>query len=150
MSDYDILQSYMVFGGIPYYLRYYQKVLSFSANVDSILFGKKPRFADEFNRLFAAIFNNPEDCKKIVRVLSKRHFGFTREEISRETGIFYGGGLSNMLSALTESDFVVRYTPLGIGIEYYKLIDNFCLLWLKYVDLLIIRADDVVNLCEMK
>lgn len=134
MSDYDILQSYMVFGGIPYYLRYYQKGQSFAANVDSILFGRKPRLADEFNRLFAAIFNNPEDCKRVVRVLSGRHSGYTREEISRETGIPYGGGLSNILSALMESDFIVRYTPYGMSVEYYKLIDNFCLFWLKYVE----------------
>lgn len=51
MSQYDILQSYMVFGGIPYYMGYFQKGLSFEQNADKILFGNRPRLKDEFNRL---------------------------------------------------------------------------------------------------
>lgn len=135
MSQYDILQSYMVFGGIPYYISYFQKGLSFEQNVDKILFGSKPRLRDEFNRLFAAIFNNPEESKKVVRLLATRHAGFTREEISNATGIPLGGGLTNTLAALVESDFIKRYHPYGKAksVECYKLMDNFCLFWLKYV-----------------
>lgn len=135
MSRYDIVQSYMVFGGIPYYLSQFQKGLSFERNTDRILFGRNPRLKDEFNRLFNAIFGNPEDCKKIIRLLSKRHGGFTRDEIAKETGLSSGGGLTDTLTALTESDFVFRYTPYGKGNgEHYKLVDNFCLFWLKYVE----------------
>ena len=136
MSRYDILQSYMVFGGIPYYLSYFQKGLSFEQNTDRILFGNKPRLRDEFNRLFAAIFSKPEDSKKVVRLLASRHAGFTRDEISEATGLALGGGLSNVLSALVESDFIIRYHPYGKpkAVECYKLTDNFCLFWLKYVE----------------
>ena len=62
MSRYDILQTYMVFGGLPYYLSYFRKGYSFEKNTDMILFGAKPRLNDEFNRLFNAIFTNAEDC----------------------------------------------------------------------------------------
>lgn len=136
MSRYDIVQSYMVFGGIPYYLSYFKKGKSFEGNTDDILFGKNPRLKDEFNRLFNAIFSNPVDCKKIVRLLAKRHSGFTREEIASETGLPLGGGLSDTLATLSESDFILRYTPYGKpgNVEHYKLIDNFCLFWLKYVE----------------
>ena len=136
MSQYDILQSYMVFGGIPYYISYFQKGLSFEQNVDNILFGSKPRLRDEFNRLFAAIFSHPDDSKKIVRLLATRHAGFTREEISKGTGLPLGGGLSTTLAALAESDFITGYTPYGMpkSTVCYKLMDNFCLFWLKYVE----------------
>ena len=135
LSRYDIVQSHMVFGGIPYYLSYFRKGYSFEQNTDMILFGSKPRLKDEFNRLFRAIFTNAEDCKKIIRRLSKRNYGFTREEIASATGLPLGGGLSDTLTALAESDFIVRYSPYGKGTgEYYKLIDNFCLFWLKYVE----------------
>ena len=136
LSRYDIVQSYMVFGGIPYYMSHFQKGLSLEGNIDRILFGRSPKLKDEFNRLFDAIFGNPEDCKKIVRLLATRHSGFTREEIAKATGIPLGGGLSDTLSALTESDFVLRYVPYGKpgNAEHYKLIDNFCLFWLKYVE----------------
>ncbi|MCQ2265007.1 MAG: ATP-binding protein [Bacteroidales bacterium] len=135
LSRYDIVQSYMVFGGIPYYLSYFCKGYSFEKNTDMILFGDKPRLKDEFNRLFRAIFNNAEDCKKVIRFLVSRNYGFTREEIALATGLPLGGGLSNTLTALAESDFIMRYRPYGKGTgEYYKVTDNFCLFWLKYVE----------------
>lgn len=135
LSRYDIVQSHMVFGGIPYYLSYFRTGYSFEKNTDMILFGSKPRLKDEFNRLFKAIFVNAEDCKKIIRHLATRNYGYTREEIATTTGLPFGGGLSDTLAALVESDFMMRYTPYGKGAgEYYKLIDNFCLFWLKYVE----------------
>jgi hypothetical protein len=136
MSRYDIVQSHMIFGGIPYYLSYFQKGLSFEQNVDKILFGAKPRLNDEFNRLFNAIFTNADDCKKIIRLLATKHSGFTREEISKDTGLPFGGGLTNTLAALAESDFVQKYSQYGNSKKtvHYKLIDNFSLFWLKYVE----------------
>ncbi|MBQ8573451.1 MAG: ATP-binding protein, partial [Bacteroidales bacterium] len=136
LSRYDVVQSHMIFGGIPYYLSYFEKGLSFERNVDKILFGPHPRLKDEFNRLFNAIFTNAADCKKIIRLLAKKHTGYTREEISEAVGLPLGGGLSDTLKGLEESDFIVRYNPYGMpkNVEKYKLIDNFCLFWLKYVE----------------
>ena len=136
LSRYDIAQAYMVFGGIPYYLSYFRKGLSFEKNVDKILFGRSPRLKEEFNRLFSAIFRNADDCKKIIRLLATRNSGFTREEIAKSTGLPLGGGLTNTLASLAESDFIQKYSPYGIPgkQERYKLIDNFCLFWLKYVE----------------
>ena len=136
LSRYDIVQTQMVFGGIPYYLSYFRKGLSFEGNTDQLLFGRNPKLKDEFNRLFRAVFDNAENCKKIVRFLAIRHSGYTREEIAVKTGLPLGGGLSETLKALAESDFIMRYVPYGQsgGVEHYKLIDNFCLFWLKYVE----------------
>ena len=125
----------MVFGGIPYYLSYFRKGYSFERNTDMILFGSTPRLEDEFNRLCGATFTNSEDCKKIIRFLSTRNYGYTREEIATATGLPLGGGLSATLSVLEEGDFITRYKPYGKGTgNYYRLIDNFCLFWLKYVE----------------
>jgi hypothetical protein len=68
--------------------------------------------------------------------LSTRHSGFTRDEISKATGLPSGGGLTKTLAALAESDFIMRYVPYGCGKSEacYKLIDNFCLFSLKYVE----------------
>lgn len=65
LSRYDIVQSNMIFGGIPYYLSYFRKGLSFETNADKILFGRNPKLKDEFDRLFNAIFSNPEECKRL-------------------------------------------------------------------------------------
>lgn len=136
LSRYDIVQAYMVFGGIPYYLSYFERGVSFVRNVDKILFGDRPKLKDEFDRLFNAIFINANDCKKIVRHLASRHSGYTRDEICSATGISQGGGLSNTLKALIESDFIISYHPYGESGKQirYKLVDSLCLYWIKYVD----------------
>lgn len=136
LSRYDITQAYMIFGGIPYYLSYFAKGLSLEANVDRILFGRTPRLADEFDRLFGAIFTNAEDCKKIIRLLATHNVGYGREEIAARTGLPMGGGLTNTLASLAESDFIEKYVPFGEPgrTTCYKLTDNFCLFWLKYVE----------------
>ena len=47
-----------------------------------------------------------------------------------------GGGLTDTLNALVESDFIQRYNPYDKSgkTTLYKLIDNFSLFWLKYVE----------------
>ena len=75
MSRYNIVQAYMVLGGIPYYLDYFQPDFSLAQNIDALFFSRKAKLGDEFKRLFNSVFDNAEDCMKIVRFLGKRHSG---------------------------------------------------------------------------
>jgi len=135
LSRYDIVQSYMIIGGIPYYLNYFNKGKSLSQNIDSLFFSRTAKLKDEFNRLFDSAFKSPEDIKKIVMLLGERHSGYTRKEIASKTGIEGSGNLSKMLKALVASDFVIKYVPFGMGLRdtRYKLTDPFCLFYLKFV-----------------
>lgn len=72
MTKYDIASSYMVFGGIPYYLGYFQKEKSLSGNIDSLFFSKSAPLKLEFDRLFLSSFDNGNFVEKIVHFLSKR------------------------------------------------------------------------------
>ena len=63
MSRYDIVQSYMVLGGIPYYLGYMKKGLSLAQNIDLLFFEKDAKLRNEYDRLFASVFSNPEQIK---------------------------------------------------------------------------------------
>ena len=58
MSRYDIAQSYMIFGGIPYYMGYVNPEMSLAQNVDKLFFWKNAVLRDEYNRLFASVFVN--------------------------------------------------------------------------------------------
>ena len=135
MSRYDITQAYMITGGIPYYLNYYQKGLSLAQNVDLMFYSTNAVLRNEYDRLFGSIFANSEMMKTIVDCLSKKNSGFTRTEISADTGISKGGTLSAALKALEVCDFIVRYVPFGMGKreEHYKLIDPFCIFYIKFV-----------------
>ena len=93
LSRYDILQSYMIVGGIPYYLNYYERGLSLAQNIDRMFFGNDALLKNEYNRLFSAAFSNPEMMKAIVEVLGTKSSGYSRSEISQKTGYTKGGTL---------------------------------------------------------
>ena len=135
LSRYDIAQSYMIFGGIPYYMGYFQSGMSLAQNIDNIIFSKHGKLKDEYHRLFASIFTNPEIMKKIVGLLYSRNSGYTRNEIIEMLGQNDSGTLCRSLNALISSDFVIKYTPFGKGKrEHYKLVDPFCMFYLHFVD----------------
>ena len=134
-SRYDIVQSYMVFGGIPYYMGYMNEDLSLAQNIDSVFFEKNAELKFEYDRLFESIFKKPETMKTIVEFLYSRNMGYTRKDIAARLKVSEGGHLTKDLNALIASDFVVKYVPFGMSQkkEYYKLIDPFCLFYLHFV-----------------
>ena len=136
LSRYDIVQSYMITGGIPYYLSYYQSGLSLAQNIDGIFFKSNAPLRYEFKRLFRAIFNNSEMMILLVKTIGARHYGCTRSELAETQGITMGGTLTNALSALIASDFIIKYVPFGCSKKevYYKLTDPFCNFYLRFVE----------------
>ena len=80
MSDYDVAQSYMVLGGIPYYMNFVDAEYSLAQNIFRMFFNGKAKPDDEFDLLFGSLFSEPEQYKAIVKLLAKRHVGFTRSE----------------------------------------------------------------------
>ena len=134
-SRYDIAESYMVVGGIPFYLGYFKRGLSLPQNIDEIFFKQHAKLKDEYDRLFNSIFFNPERIKAIVELLANRRLGYTRKEIAESLNIANNGQLSEDLSALIVSDFVIKYVPFGYSgkQEHYKLVDNFCLFHLRFL-----------------
>lgn len=136
LSRYDITQAYMVTGGIPYYLNYFEPGLSLAQNVNELFFSDNCKLFDEFDRLFSSIFNRPDTIKEIIRILSRRSLGYTRNEIAEALGTKSGGTLTNALNAMRASDFVIKYVPFGYSKkqEHYKLVDPFCIFYLKFVE----------------
>jgi AAA+ ATPase superfamily predicted ATPase len=134
LSRYDIAQSYMIFGGIPYYLGYFDGEYSLAQNVDRMIFARNAKLKDEFDRLYQSVFINPDTEKAIVTFLATRNAGYTRKEIADKLGMSDGGRLSRNLNALIASDFVVKYVPFGMGKreEHYKVVDPFCLFYLHF------------------
>ena len=136
LTRYDIVQSYMILGGIPYYMGYMKRQLSLAQNIDNMFFIKGAQLRDEYNRLFSSVFDNPDRVKEVVAFLSRRNAGYTRDEIAAYLEISNGGTLSVILSALVASDFVIKYVPFGLSKRkvHYKLVDQFCLFYLKFVE----------------
>ena len=136
LSRYDIVQSYMIFGGIPYYLGYFKRGRSLAQNVDDLFFAKGAKLSMEYDRLFASVFTNPDMMKAIIKALKTRTMGYTRKEISALTGYTEGGTLSEALKSLIVSDFIIKYVPFGYSKreEHYKLVDPFCIFYLDFIE----------------
>lgn len=135
LSDYDVVQSYMIFGGIPFYLNLIDRNLSLAQNIDKLFFAKNAVLRNEFDQLFKSAFKRPDEVKNIVTALSKNRIGLTQKEISDRCKISGGGTLSRLLKSLVASNFIVEYVPFGRkkNERYFKLIDRFCLFYLYFV-----------------
>ena len=134
-DDYQILQCYMLFGGVPYYLSLLRPSLSLPQNVDSLVFRRGGDLSDEFNELYNALFNKADRYIAIVKLLSTKREGFTRDEIEQGTG-YSGGGLSKMLENLERCDFIVSYAQFGNKTKHtlYRLADFYTLFYFRYIE----------------
>lgn len=114
-SRYDIVQSYMIFGGIPYYMGYVDGEKSLAQNIDDIFFRRNAELEDEYDRLFSSVFEDPERVKSIVSLIAGRNTGYTRKEIVDTLQIPDGGTITRFLKALIAGNFVMKYLPFGSG-----------------------------------
>jgi hypothetical protein len=135
MSRFDIVQSYMMVGGIPYYLQYLEREYSLPQNIDRIFFADNAILKNEYDRLFYSLFTNAETMKSIIEALFTKRRGLSRKELTDYTGITDGGDLSKQLKALISGDFIMEYNSFGNDKNevFYKLIDPFCLFYLEFV-----------------
>lgn len=132
------LQSYMVFGGIPYYLSLLDKNESLTQNIDRLFFSKETKMRREFRRLFNTLYKNPERYIEIVKALSKSRKGMTREQLATELKCDNNGHLGNKLDDLVQCDLVrkniVREKEIKSKDAIYQLCDFFSLFYLTFVD----------------
>jgi AAA+ ATPase superfamily predicted ATPase len=135
MNIHDMAESYMIFGGIPYYLDLMDRRLSLTLNVDSLCFGKDALLAQEFDRIFDALFNSPERYVEIIEALSTKKRGLSREELVTLVGFADGGRLTKILAELSECGFIRKYLPFGREKNgaLYQLADPFVSFYLEFM-----------------
>lgn len=131
----NIMQYYMVFGGVPYYWTFIEKGYSVNQNIDRALFAKNAPLKDEFKYLYASIFKNPEPYLKIIKALAGKKTGMTRDEIIDATHINNSGGLSTKLEELLSCGFIRKYNNYGKkrNDSTYQLIDNYTLFYYHFL-----------------
>jgi uncharacterized protein len=135
LDQYQIVQLYMVFGGIPFYWDEIKKGLSAAQNIDTICFSKNGLLRSEFTNIFKSLFVKAEKHESVVEALAKKSKGFTRNEIITTTKINDGGGLTNILNELEESGFIKKYIPFNKKNRdsLYQLTDFYTLFYFKFI-----------------
>lgn len=135
-GNYDITETYMAMGGIPFYLNKLKPNLSVAENIESVAFHQGGLLRDEFHSLYAALFDNSERHVDIIRALSRHHFGLDRNQIIKETSLSNGGGLSRTLEELEFSGFIHGYYYFNKKKRFkrYRLIDEYSNFYLKFIE----------------
>ena len=80
------------------------------------------------------IIDNYENYKAIVKVLSAKRKGLTRQEIIDASNITNGGGLSRMLTELEESSFIKSFLPFNKEKKdtLYRLVDEYSVFYYQF------------------
>lgn len=132
----QVVEAYMVFGGVPYYLNLIDRRYSLAQNIDQLFFYKTGQLRFEFDRLFRSLFKRSERHVAIVRALAKHPSGLMRTELAQLGDIGDGQPLTTALRELKQCGFIRRYQdytkPKNGGT--YQLIDPFSLFYLRFVD----------------
>ena len=135
MSRYDILECYMVMGGVPFYWSLLERGKSLAQNIDSLFFSPVGKLHYEYNELYHSLFKNPEPYIKVVSVLRTKRMGMTREELIDEGNITNNGLLTRVLEDLEACGFIRKYSYQGIkrSTAIFQLVDNYTLFYYKFL-----------------
>ncbi len=135
LDAYQIIQLYMVLGGIPFYWETVSKGKSAAQIIEETCFSDGGILQNEFNAIFQSLFLQPERHLAIVKALAIKAKGLLRGEIADISGLSNGGGLSRLLEELEESGFITTYVPFGRTSRstLYQLSDFYSLFYLKFL-----------------
>ena len=133
-----ILQAYMIFGGIPYYLSLLDREESLVQNVDRMFFSQDMQMRREFRRLFNTLYKNPNRYIDVIKALSKSREGLTRGELAKELKCANNGHLGKQLEDLVFCDLirknVVREKEIKRKDSIYQICDFFSLFYMAFID----------------
>lgn len=136
MTRKQILNGYMIFGGVPYYWSLLQKGASLTQEIDRLIFSKDGDMYDEFSMLYASLFKKPEPYIKIISLLAQKKEGMTRLELIEKGKLEDNGGLTEILNDLEWCGFIRGYTVIGKQVkdEIFQLIDHYTLFYYEYIN----------------
>lgn len=132
-----VLQTYMVMGGIPYYLSLMDASESLAQNIDRLFFSDDGEMRREFGRLYKTLFSTPEPYISIVEALFEKKRGMTRDEIAKVLKISPNGNLTKMLQNLVDCDMArfyrVRNKTISARNGIYQLADFYSMFYLQFM-----------------
>jgi AAA+ ATPase superfamily predicted ATPase len=113
-SKEEVIDTYMVFGGVPQYLLELDPGLSLVQNLANLAFKPNGYFTAEYQRLFISHFGEDHRYEKIVAALASKPTQLLGV-LAQNAGIEKGGSFSKLIEDLSLAGFVERRRPLGVS-----------------------------------
>lgn len=134
-DHYQLLQLYMVFGGIPFYLDCIDPRKSATQNINDLCFKPKGKLRHEFDKLYATLFKKADRHIAVIEALAKKAMGLERSALLKAAKLPNGGTTSIILKELEESNFIRKYYTFGKSKNnaVYQLTDFYSLFYLKFI-----------------
>lgn len=135
LSRYEIALTYMVIGGVPYYMDNVRPDRTMADNINAIYFDKD-KARQEFKDVYTGLYSSSEIYIDVVRRLGKRFYGMTRDELLKAVDKKGGGTFTDILDNLIDSGIIRSYTLYGGPRKQtvYQLVDFFTLFYLRFVE----------------
>ncbi|HOY48228.1 MAG TPA: ATP-binding protein [Flavobacteriales bacterium] len=135
-SLHQLLEMYQVLGGVPYYWSLLSKGKSATQLIDDLLLGGSALLRNEMQNLYASLFTNYQAHEAIVKALSTQKSGLNRDKLLQLSKLPNGGGTTQILEELEQSDFIRKYSPIGRKSRdsIYQLTDFFTLFHFSFLE----------------
>lgn len=145
LSRYAVVELYAALGGVPYYLKQVDRGESPAVAIDRLCFAQGGALHDEFEKLYASLFEHAERHTKVIRTLASKRKGLTRSELIAAAALTTGGRASTLTDELIESGFVLRMPQFGRDAKdaVYRVIDEYSLFYLTFIESFRGRGTDV-------
>ena len=132
----QIVEIYMVTGGIPYYLNRVEPALSATEVIEKLAFKQKAFLLDEFDNLFSSLFEDSGNYIEIIKAIASHRSGIGQEALFKKLSqTSKGSGGLARLKSLEDAGFIISFKPhfhkeRGI---YYRVIDEYTLFYLYWI-----------------
>lgn len=135
LTNQAIAELYMVMGGIPYYLEQVKKGESVNQTIARLCFDNNGLLKNEYDNLYKALFDHPENHEAIVATLAAAQSGLTRKQIISKSKVKEGGPYTRAINDLITSGFVEEVVPYGKSKRgaLYRLLDEYSIFYHKFI-----------------
>ena len=131
-----ILQCYLVFGGLPYYIDMLDRRKSLAQNIDALCLGAHAPLRQEIPQLMEATLNDSKLHRDILRALASSRVGVKRMDLAKRLPAGESGSLKRALDDLEKCGYIRmyrnRYEKRRPAV--YQLVDPFLLFGFKFMD----------------
>ncbi|MGK5084437.1 ATP-binding protein [Bdellovibrionota bacterium FG-1] len=141
LSREQVLELYMAFGGVPFYLQKAQRGKSAAQIIDQVCFSRDGLLREEYQRLFSSLFSEARVQYRLFEEIARHRYGISRTELIQNAKIdsslhlTSGGWLNERLRELEEAGFISSFVPYGKKKKemFFRVIDEYCYFYLKWI-----------------
>lgn len=136
MNIRQVVDLYLVMGGVPFYLKAVERRFSAVGNINQLCFTVNGLLYREFDRLFNSLFKNSESYVEIVKVIANQPQGIDKYELEQTLKKSSSGGtLTKRLEELEAAGFIISFVPYGKERKgvFFRVIDEYTLFYFRWI-----------------